>query len=187
MTNRLIIALPSDLEKIVKNTLNQDEQVLIKLKGAFKEALICTDRRILIIKSGFMTGQLFGSNIFQLPYKNITSAEVKYHLISGYFELSSGGVQNTPKSYWDQSKNNPQQAPNCISLTDREVADKFREATTFILNKITGSTSSEKHPATQSSSDEILNSIERLGKLAGAGIITSEEFELKKKELLDRL
>ena len=55
----------------------------------------------MIVKSGFMTGQMFGSSVFQLPYGGIASAEVKYRILSGYFEVSAGGMQNTAKSYWD--------------------------------------------------------------------------------------
>ena len=94
-------ALPDALEKVVQKNLATGETVLVRLKGAVKEALICTDRRVMIVKSGFMTGQMFGSSVFQLPYGGIASAEVKYRILSGYFEVSAGGMQNTAKSYWD--------------------------------------------------------------------------------------
>jgi hypothetical protein len=37
------------------------------------------------------------------------------------------------------------------------------------------------------STDEALTALERLGKLRDAGVVTDEEFEAKKKELLDRI
>ena len=93
------------------------ETILVQLKGAFNEALVCTSRRVMIAKSGFMTGQMFGSDVFQVPYGNITSAEVKYGIMSGYFQVSAGGVQNTVKSYWSTGReSSPRKAPNCVSL-----------------------------------------------------------------------
>lgn len=76
---------PAVLEKVVQGNLASGETVPVRLRAAFKEALVCTDRRVMIIKSGFMAGQMFGSDVFQVPYGNIASAEVKYRILSGYF------------------------------------------------------------------------------------------------------
>jgi hypothetical protein len=127
--------LPGRLEKVLSEVLERDETVQVKLKGAFKEALVCTSKRVLILKAGFMTGQIFGSNIFQVPYRNITSAQVKEHLISGYFELSTGGEQNRPTSYWKTGHDSAQNRENCVSLNSRDAFRKFREASTFILSR----------------------------------------------------
>jgi hypothetical protein len=77
---------------VLSEVLEANETVHIKLKGAFKEALVCTNKRVLILKTGFMTGQTFGSNVFQSSYRNITGVQVKKHLITGYFEFSAGGI-----------------------------------------------------------------------------------------------
>jgi hypothetical protein len=111
--------------------LDPQEIVQVKLKGVFKEALVCTDRRVLILKSGFMTGHVFGTNVFQSPYRNITSAQVNTHLFTGYFEISAGGVQNVATSYWASGKNSPQKRDNCISL-NRRLFKTFQRAANFI-------------------------------------------------------
>ncbi len=91
--------------------------MVVQLKGAFTEALICTDFRVLIIKGGRMTGQVFGTDTFQCNYLNIAAAEVRFHLVTGYFELSMGGMQNTPKSFWQVSKKpTAARASNCVSI-----------------------------------------------------------------------
>ena len=47
-----------------------------------------------------MTGQILGTDTFQCPYSMVAGAEVRFHLLTGYFDLSTGGMQNTPKSFW---------------------------------------------------------------------------------------
>lgn len=129
--------LPGTLEKVLNQTLAPGEQVFLKLKGTFKEALICTSTRVIILKGGWMTGQLFGANTFQLPYSNVAGAQVRFNLMTGYFELSAGGMQNTPKSFWNNDKSvNAAKALNCVSLSSREQADRFRQACAFIMARI---------------------------------------------------
>lgn len=130
----LIEAIPAGLERLASSSIPSGETPLIKLKGAFKESLICTSSRIIIAKSGFMTGHFFGGNVFQLPMSAVTSIEVKFHLLTGYLEVATGGMQNTDKDYWStNASRNPAKAPNCISIANRKDAEKFRRACSEIL------------------------------------------------------
>jgi hypothetical protein len=188
--------LPPRIERALQSHLAVDETIQVKLKGAFKEALVCTDRRILIIKGGFMTGQIFGTNAFQSPYANIAGVEVKFHLLTGYFELSAGGMQNTPqRSYWSQQPSrNAAVATNCVTLNSRSQAAKFREACSFILEmqgkqqrSIIGNSVNRRAEENLNSGDTIIQVLRQLGELRDRGIIKEDEFEAKKRELLDRL
>jgi hypothetical protein len=108
------------------------EEILLCLKGLLKEALVCTDRRVTIVKSGFGTGHTFGSDVFQLAYANVASAQVESGFWGGYFEISAGGMQNTPKSLFSNSKGpTAQKSPNCISLASSQ-AECFLAACAFI-------------------------------------------------------
>jgi hypothetical protein len=130
----MIEQIPDRLERTLRQTLMPNERVLVKLKGAFKESLVCTDARVLILKGGWMTGQIFGTDLFQCPYSNVAGAEVRFHLVTGYFELSAGGMQNTPKSFWEGGdKPAAAKAPNCVSISGPDMAQKFRQACTFIM------------------------------------------------------
>ncbi|GCE89684.1 hypothetical protein MSKU15_1285 [Komagataeibacter diospyri] len=189
----LIEDLPKSLEKAVAQNVKPGETVLVKICGAAKEALICTDSRVLIIKTGLMTGHLFGSNVFQLNYSNIASAEVKYKLLTGYFEISAGGVQNSNMSYWSQDDaTNPAKAPNCVSLTGKEMANSFREASQLIMQKIAEAkapppahaTSNAASPETSSSSSDLVSQLEQLAKLKEAGVLSQEEFDAAKRKLI---
>jgi hypothetical protein len=60
------------LERTLWKTLASGEQVFVQLRGAFTEALVCTDTRVIILKGGWMTGQLFGTDAFQCPIATLT-------------------------------------------------------------------------------------------------------------------
>jgi hypothetical protein len=60
------------LERTLWKTLASGEQVFVQLRGAFTEALVCPDTRVIILKSGWMTGQLFGTDTFQCPIATLT-------------------------------------------------------------------------------------------------------------------
>lgn len=167
-------------EKIAKQYLSADETIHVALKGNFKEYLICTNKRVYIIKQGFMTGHMLGGGLFKMDYGNITSVEIDMKIVNGYFEVSTGGVQNTRKSYWSQDANtSSSQSPNTVSISKLERAD-FERASSKIHELIHAS----KNSLSNDSSGE-LNQLEKLAELHDKGILTQQEFELKKKKLLD--
>jgi len=137
---------PKRLERALSATLAPSEQVFIKLRGAFKEALVCTSMRIIILKTGWMTGQLFGTGRFQCPYANVAGAQVNFRLVTGYFEVSTGGMQSTPKSFWNNHQGvSAAKAPNCVSISGPQRAAKFRDACTFIMERASRASYSGNH------------------------------------------
>jgi hypothetical protein len=172
--------IPNSLKKAVEQNLVPGERVLVQLKGAFNEVLVCTDRRMMIIKSGFMTGHAFGSDVFQLPYERIASAEVKFNLLSGYFQVSASGMQNTAKNCWSSEKGtNPQKAPNCISLFSKQQAATFRSACSFLMGNINST-----RPVAVGTEPEISVALEKLWKLKTDGAINQAEYEAAKAHIL---
>ena len=188
MSANLIEVLPDSLQDALSRLLLPGEQVLAKLKGAFKEGLVCTDHRVIILKGGFMTGQMFGANAYQQTYSAVAGVQVKYTIMSGYFELSAGGMQNTAKSYWSSDKNaDPAKAPNCVSLNSKPQAEKFREAASLILSKVDEARRGGIGADAAKPQDGVLEALEKLGQLRGSGVLTDGEFAAKKAELLSRL
>lgn len=185
MPSNLIEALPGRLEKALSGLTKGSEEVHVKLKGAFKEGLVVTSQRVIVVKGGWMAGQLFGTNVFQIPLSSVAGVEVKYSLLSGYFEVSAGGMQNTDKSYWSQKKGrDPKSAPNCVSITGGKRAEVFREACSAIISlRDRPNAPLTDHLSTSSS----LDAIGQLGRLRDSGYISDDEFSEKKRELLSRL
>jgi hypothetical protein len=117
------------------------------------------------------------------PYSNVAGAQVNFHLLTGYFELSAGGMQNSPKSFWNTDKNvNAAKAPNCVSIAGRDRADRFRQACAFIMQKASG-----RAGAGVRVGEDALDTLARLAKLRDAGVISASEFQTKKAEILSRL
>jgi hypothetical protein len=179
----MIEPISEKLDRALSLALAPNERVFVKLPGTFKEALVCTNTRVIILKAGWMTGQLFGTDMFQCPYPNVAGAQVNFHLITGYFELSAGGMQNTRKSFWNFEKTvNAAKAPNCVSISGRDRADKFRKACAFIMHLTSGGA----RGGVQTGGDSI-HTLERLAKLHDAGVISAAEFDKKKAQILSRL
>jgi len=176
---QVIEPIPDRLERTLRQTLAPGERVFVQLRGAFTEALVCTDTRVIILKGGWMTGQLFGTDTFQCPYANIAGAEVKFHLLTGYFELSAGGMQNTPKSFWKtDNKVRAANAPNCVSLAGPEQANRFRQACAFIMARTAGGR--QPHAA----GNDAIAALERLADLRASGVLSEAEFRAMKARLL---
>ena len=134
-----------------------------------------------------MTGQVFGNEVYQEPYSNIAGVQVTFHLMSGYFELNAGGMQNSRKSYWPSDRrSDPAKAPNCVSLNNKKQAEKFRNACSFILNMVDQARRGAAVTSAAATAS-IPEQISQLASLRDQGILSSEEFELKKKDLLSRM
>ena len=179
----MIEPIPEKLERALATSIHQNEQVVVKLHGVYKEALVCTNIRVIILKAGWMTGQLFGTDMFQCPYRNVAGAQVNFHILTGYFELSAGGMQNTKKSFWSTNNSiSPAKAPNCVTIAGRDRADKFRLACAFIMHMASGGA----RAGVQTSGDSI-HTLERLAKLRDTGVISVAEFQAKKAQILSRM
>jgi hypothetical protein len=179
----MIESIPERLERALRQTLAPGERVFVKLKGAFKEALVCTDSRVIVLKGGWMTGQIFGTDTFQCPYANVAGAEVRFHLLTGYFELSAGGMQGTPKSFWQGGSKPPAaKAPNCVAISGANQANKFRQACAFIMAMAAGG----RQPCA-TAADNAAATLERLARLRNSGVLSEVEFRQMKAQLLAKL
>ena len=176
----------NDIMTVAEQVLPPDEELYVALKGAVKEYLFCTDKMVYIVKRGYATGHTFGGGAFKMPYANITNAEVDFHLTTGYFELSSGGLQNKPLNYWNNKANDPRKAPNAIALVGVNLRDLFEEASRFILEKSNEARNQVvvQMPAPVQPTQSVADQIRELKALVDEGILTQEEFEAKKKQML---
>jgi hypothetical protein len=172
-TQNLIVKLGWRGERTLNQNLSSDEKIFIKLKGAFGQGLAVTDKRIYIIKWGWMTGNLVGSKCITFEYKNVTGVHLKKGWTTGAFEVFSAATQSSNKGYWGS---NAAKSDNIVTFNAR--TGLFQEATNFIRNKI-------NHTHTNINSTTFnFSDLEKLAELRDKGIITAEEFDAKKKSLL---
>jgi len=183
----IIEAIPASLDEIVYSTLLKGEAVIFCLKGQHKEALVCTDNRIIIAKTGFWTSRTFSSDIFQLSYTSISSAHVKFGLLRGYFEALAAGVRdrNTNRANLFNTNRDPRRAPNCVSLNSSTQAHRFRQAASFIMDQ-KGDAKPDKpdNDAAAHSGADVAASLEKVWTLKGQGALTEDEYQAAKASLL---
>lgn len=170
--------------KLLEQNLSDGEKVLSVCVGSSGQAVILTDKKVLFVKVGYMAGQAFGGKAITYSYDNITSVEVKTGIMTGVFEIASGGVQGYERSNWGKGSDDAYKAPNTIPFVRRD-AKKFQLISTYIrehkhnLQKEQGS----QQPSTM----DIPGQIRKLADLHNQGILTKEEFESKKADLLSRM
>lgn len=177
----------------VRDHVNSNETVEILLRGAYKEYLVVTEKTLYIIKKGYMTGHLVGSGVFAMPLTQITNVFVDYHLATGYFAVSTGGVENVRKNYWSLDPNvDPGKAPNTIAIAGKNIFDCFTQACVIINERLIPNAKNaveQKVVVTNISPNATKKSkIDELRELKGLleeGIITKEEFITLKKKIIE--
>lgn len=184
MPANLIMDIPASLEVSLRELLAPDEIVEVKLKGAAKEVLVCTDRRVIVLKTGFLARSMFGAKLFQVPYGSISGVDVNFGLMFGVFEIVTGGNQYTRKSAWRAhgSDANASEAPNSVALNSRDQADLFRKACSHIVARIEGHRGGPGLPTPPAVS--VADELRKLADLRKDGVLTSEEFETQKLALI---
>jgi hypothetical protein len=175
-------------EKLLADNLSSGEEVLVKLKGSFGQALVLTDHRIYIAKWGMQAGQTFGGKCTAFEPRTVTGVQIKKHLTSALIEVLSPATQENRKlSRWGDQRNNAVQADNAVTFAKNEFA-RFQQAVNLMRARV-----ADAHPGMKpvqsggNGNGDIPEQIRKLGELRDSGILTNEEFEAKKAELLGRL
>ena len=170
------------LFSIAQENFQSDETVFLAIKGAFKEYIFATDRSIYIYKTWFMTGRTFGYSLFQLDHANISSVQLHKNFGgTGYIEIVGIGMQNQKDlSYWSSDKDkNPSRMENMVSFSDIRLASEVVKRIRELISKNNGGNYESIH-----TSEDKFEEIKKFKELLDMDIITKEEFEQKKNELL---
>lgn len=170
-------------EAIVQRSLVDGETLLGKVVGAGNQCVVATDQKVLIIKTGWLAGSMFGDKTTTFDYRNITSVEVRTSAAAGVFEISTGGVQNIQAPALGGDKFNAYEVPNCVPFPKNRRAPFERMAS--LIRSRTSNGASANAPAQRAESVPTL--LAQLGELHAQGILTDDEFATKKAELLARL
>lgn len=174
----LVENLGSRGEKILENNVSQNEKATIKLKGAHGEALVLTNKRLYVLKWGFVAGSTFGGRCLGFHFNDIMGVEFKKGVLTGLVEILTPATQNTQKGYWGaRGGGSAIESDNAVTFT-RDKFSKFQEAVAVIREIV----NQGKTGRTSKTSD--YDELEKLAHLKDEGTITKEEFEAKKKQIL---
>lgn len=147
--------------------LQHGEQVLTMASGIYAKVaglLVATDRRVMFLGVGMAR-----STIEDFPYERISSVQHEVYVLSGNITIFASG--------------NRAEIVNVLPRQRaREVADEVRR-------RLAGGQSAGPHPGGPApprdrQGDDVLDKLRRLGELRDAGVLTEQEFEHKKAQLL---
>lgn len=148
------------VESFVEGTY---EAKLMGSETVRKGVLVATDRRLL-----FFGKKMAGYDLESFPYGNISSLEQGKNMMGGTLRFFASG--NTVSMKWiDVNKHN---------------LGKFM---TLVQSRMNQANSDAAPRQTVESGPDVMNQLKKLGELRDAGIVTDDEFEAKKRDLLGRL
>ena len=179
----LVMPLKGQGEKILSENLSEDEEVFVKLQGNNGQALVLTSKRLYIVKWGWMAGSTFGGKCIGYEYRNITALEANKHVVTYIIQVLTPATQHQKLSTMGgrDKGTNVTESDFAVSYNDKKVAPLFQEAVN-LGRRIISKAHEEK--AGSSAQDDDITKLERLAKLKEQGILTEQEFQAKKKQLL---
>lgn len=157
------------LSKKVYEHLEPDEEIIVAIKGAYETKImgresarrgifLATNKRIV-----FYAKKVVGYDLEVFPYSTISSIEMSKGIMGHKITFFAAGNKATGK--W---------------ISDKDIQKFVSEVKNRIGKK------EEKKAATEIATD-IPTQIKKLSELKDQGILSEEEFEEKKKELLSKI
>ena len=172
--------------------ISKNEIVHAALNGNPGEALIVTEERIIIIKAGFSSGAMFGQKAKSFLFEHITTVEVSCGLIEGRIQVTTPGTIESAHG-WRQifplnASIDANQAENVVTFT-RDQKNKFQVAAEIIRNIISLKKKPQQILQQQiiQQTESLPDMLKKIAELKELGIISEEEYQAKKKSLLERM
>ncbi|WP_460521165.1 SHOCT domain-containing protein [Humibacter antri] len=173
---------------LLTSHLLEGEQVLGQVIGNFGQAAIATAHKLIVVKTGMMSGQSFGGKATTFDYRTVSGIEVRTGFTQGEFAVIAAGLLAPGQRNSVGSKVNIAEQPNGI-VFQKQDADKFNAFAAKVRELVSHNLgpSNAQPEATIASTDDVFETLRKLGELRDAGIVTGDEFETKKAELLGRI
>jgi Short C-terminal domain len=170
-----------------------DEPAMVVVRGTSASAIVGTDRRAFLYKQGLMAGATFGHKLASFAYENIVGVEVHTGALTGAVVIHVPGAASVSTSYWQNSKSDAHKAYNAIPIARpyaeaQAAAAQLRAIIAEYASAHRKGAPPSSAPAARTDAEaDPLEALRKLGELRDAGIVTPEEFEAKKVDLLSRL
>ena len=179
--------LPKSAHDGIQNALQPGERLQAIIIGEQKMVLVATDRRVFIFKQGITSGAFFSKQLNSWDYLNISGIQVKSGMTTQVVVVEVYGVPPvTDTSRFGKGPNSAWQAPNAIVLGKKI---DLTSTISMVRRAIAEHHRPQAHP--QAEPDQSLsiamgriNELKRLGELKNSGLVSEEEFQLLKKQIL---
>jgi hypothetical protein len=98
------------------DAISPDEPPLVILYGSSGSAIIGSDRRALVFKTGVRAGIPFGSRLKSFEYESILSVDMHRSVDTGVVVIHAPVKIATCSSYWADERDDPWKARNAIPV-----------------------------------------------------------------------
>jgi hypothetical protein len=175
--------LDKKARQIIAKALEPDEEVLVARDGEHG-AIVATNRRILITKWGLTTGSAFGKQVNTWDLSNVSGIEHRKGMTTEAIVVQAPGaapvtnfgrMDDGPASVW--------RAPNAIFVNKNKKKKNDDQDVVGTLRKLVADHQGAGTQAVTPSADPV-EQVRKLGHLRDEGLITEDEFQTKKRELL---
>ena len=157
------LGVRKELKKLI-DKLGEGEEVVNLARGQYdgKTGLVVvTDRRILFTEQGMVR-----SRLEDFSYERVNSVQTEGSMMSGKLTIYSSGNK---------------------AVIERVMPkERVTEIGDYVRAKIGGGGAAAPEPQKQAAPD-VMQQLQQLGQLRESGVLTDEEFEAKKTDLLSRL
>jgi hypothetical protein len=178
--NGLLVDLGKKGEKLLASNIEDNEEVLAKLKGDFGQGFVVTTKHIYIVKWGFQTGLTFGGKCVSFAHASITGLQLKKHALTQLVQvLTPANQDNKRLSAWATrgKDNSALESDNAVTFS-RADTELFQQAVKLGREMMT-----KAQGGVQAATDD-MSQLERLAELKDKGVISEREFTAKKKQIL---
>jgi hypothetical protein len=167
--------------------LAPDEAVEVVITGPSNQAIIGTGRRAFVYKKGFMAGASFGSELTSWDYRHLVGVQFHTGMLSGAVVLQAPGQTGTRTSTWRHGDDDPYKAPNAIPITKPWLqAEEGVAMLRQLIDRAHQPPGGHEEVPGAADQDPIAV-LRRLGELRDSGVLSEEEFQTKKAEILRRI
>jgi hypothetical protein len=186
----LVESLSGGLKKVFEENISSGDSAIVCLNGLAGEAFVATQSRVFIFKAGYAAGALFGQKAKSFLYEDISSVEYSCGLTQGRVQITTAGSVETRHGH--------RQADPLTALADARQAENvcnfsagkkklFQRAANLVREYAEQARSTARQVAATTHPGDIPTQIRKLAELKTLGILSEDEFEKKKAELLARM
>jgi hypothetical protein len=175
--------LHQDANKSLDQNLSPEEKIKVIILGLWDSAIIGTEKRCFVYKRGLMGGVILGSKLISWDYLNLSGVQIETGPMSGFVSLQGPGITSKDMSYWATGNADPNRSPFAIAI-NKELYEQAREGVAILRTLISNV---QQARSSTSPPESIPDKIRKLAELRDEGILTADEFETKKKELLAKM
>jgi hypothetical protein len=170
--------LANKAQKAINAALEPEEQVVMAIPGEWGSAIVATDRRVFVFKKGVTSGAFFGKQLNSWDYANVSGVEVKRGMTTHAIVVEVPGVEPVTKfGRMDKGPHSVWEAPNAV-MTQKNDVETVAE-----LRRLIADHQAHRSTTTADGTDPVAQ-VKQWAALRDEGLLTEEEFQGKKRQLL---